>query len=407
MAGTFHGCVDIVSNTPVASATMQEIFTNTFGFFQHLASSSYAQLIALNTGSLVTGGTVDGGGTNFHNQTRPFSENAWACFRMPSGSAPDGSVSARAVDYYVFFQWSYNNSFNANSGAPAAINGSTSGDGVGFQVAWRDDGLSPWNGTNFSMTQSSPGTGFGEDKKSSPVWTAGTSSLHVFPRSNNTGGNYNTNKENCASWIGSSLSTSTAYRYHFIGDRDSFFCIMDYSDNNSYDGFVFVGILDVIQGITTGTNGSAPMPMYMLADTNDGYINQGQDYGDTNGTLPTQGGIVGVQAKMTAPVRNTRNDRYSNNIMVINSGQEPNPQFTSASFDLFRIPLMLKESPDLGLVGFINNLYETFNANVNTVNSSSTNAIFGLAASSNKSQFVMPWSGSSPGNNTTRVPVYF
>lgn len=408
MAGTFYGRVDCVSNTAAASGVLQEQFTNCFQFFQHLASSSYAQLIALNSGSYQSAKRTSSGqiagttGFNYHDQAYPFSENSWAVFKMPSGTLADGSTSARAVDIYVLFQWAYNNSFNypavANQGGgfPGSINGNTGLSGLAMQVIWRDDGKNPWNGSTNAD---------GSDIKGSPVWTAvtgGITTLRTLPRSNTTGGSYVTTVENCAAFAFYSPSAGSNYRYHFIADRDNFFFFEDDTDNNSYDQFMAWGLVNPIQGITTGSAGNAPMCMYMIADAlTDTLASKfivANTYGSTVGNNSFEGGLVGVQSRMTAPVRGCRTDRYSNNILS-NTSLEPNPEFVSASFDLCRIPVMLFESPDFGLVGFLDNIYETFNANANTVNSSSTLAIFGVPG---QVQIVVPWSGSSPGTNTTR-----
>lgn len=44
-------------------------------------------------------------------------------------------------------QWADTNLFGAAPGNPALLNGATT-DGVGIQVAFRDDGGNPWNGTS-------------------------------------------------------------------------------------------------------------------------------------------------------------------------------------------------------------------------------------------------------------------
>ena len=407
MAGTFHGHVDCLINCPAAvSGVAQMMFANYFQHFQNLASSSYAQLISLYTGSNATGTPAGGGGTNYHDERNPFGENAWMCWKIPSGSAPDGSLSARAYDYYVLMSWCWNNNPNTGKGSPMLFNGTTNG-GVAYAVAWRDDGLSPWNGTTFS-TQSNISLGYGQDTLGSSIWTAGTSSLRVFPRSNGTGGSFATNKNNLALIWDGNPSVNQNFRMHVISDRDSLFTIIDNLDNSNYDSWAMWGIYDTIAGFTTGVGGMVPMPMYAVSNHTNTYIQLSTVYGDTAGTSTTQGGVVAQPAKMTQTVRGWRNDRYNNIVFSAASSLEANPQFTSGSFDFFRVPVIMYETPDFGLVGYINSFYETMNCNTNLANATLTLAALGQTPSNNVPIWIVPWGGNSPPqSNQTRLGLFF
>ena len=409
MAGTFHGHVDCLITCPTnQSGAVQEMFTNVFQHFQNLASSSYALLISLYTGSNATGTPAGAGGTNYHNQNNPFGENAWFCFKMPSGSAPDTSVSVRAYDYYVLMSWCNGNNPSTGKGSPMQFNGANN-TGIGYAIAWRDDGQSPWNGTTFS-TQSNVALGYGQDTLGAAIWTAGSSTLHVLPRANGSnGGSFNKLQNDLAlAWDNPSFGTSQTTRQHIIGDRDSFFMIFDYLDNSAYDNFVAFGVYDTIPTLTTGVNGMVPMPMYAASCHSSPVLSLGSTWGDTAGTSAQQGGIVAQTSKMTATSRGWRNDRFATTIMVAGTPNEPNPQFPSASFDFFKIPVIMYESTDFGFMGYINSFNETFNCNVNSANSGSTLAVFGQAPSSNTPQWVVPFGGGNPpGTLNIRSGVFF
>lgn len=389
MPGTQSGSVDHRTNVASPANANQEYFTNLFRFFNGpLRSGSYVDLVALQTGS-------SAGGTNFHDQNNSFGENAFACFRVRSGSVPGAGVSTRrAVDYYVLFQWADAAAFGASPGNPGTINGGTT-DGTAIAVAWRDDGLSPWNGTTLAN---------GNDTKGSSVWTAGTSSLTVFPRSNNTGGSHNTNKENMMRLQDLSIG-GTTYRYHFIADRDCFITFTDEGDNLDYDSIYIHGTFEPLSGFITSSGGNMQMPMFQLGADNAGSLAVATSYGGTAGTANTNGGITGARLSGGARARDLRIDRYSNNLLA-NTSLQPNPQFIASRFDEFRIPVMVFETPDFGHVGYIDSLTEVYNASVHDITSGSTKAIFGPTAGGTI-EYVVPWSGSAPGSTSTREGRYF
>ena len=384
MPGTTSGSVDHLTNTAAANTSNQEQFVNLFRFFNGpLRSGSYVELVALNTGS-------SAGGTNYWNEGGPMGENAWVVWRVRSGSVGTSGVSSRrAVDYYVLFQWADAVNFGTTPGNPGLLNNST-GDGVGYQVAWRDDGLSPWAGTTLAN---------GNDVKAAQVWQSGSSSIHVFPRSNSPGGLHNNARENCALMFDFSAG-STAYRYHFLHDRDSFFAIYDSGDNLGYNGFHIHGTFEPLTGFVTTSGGNAQMPMVAITDSSTALISLTTAYGSVTGSQSSEGGIAGPRMTTGATVRDVKTDRYSNNLMN-NTSFQPNPQFVASRYDEFKIPVIVSETPDFGLAGFLDMIGEVYNASVHDITSGGLKAVLGQTAGA-AVEFIVPWSGSAPGGGSTR-----
>ena len=152
----------------------QEHYVAWVNFFRHCETNGLCTVVASQYGS---GGT----GEDFHDQANPAGENAFTYAEWDAGTLRFG----------VLVQWADASNFGSSPGNPALLSDTTF-DGVGLQMAFREDGTSPWSGTTNDN---------GADSKGTPVWTPGTSTVHVFPRSNNPGppiGDHNTHKENMA-----------------------------------------------------------------------------------------------------------------------------------------------------------------------------------------------------------------
>lgn len=382
MAGIVKGSVDHVSNTPATSGSIQEMFTNVYRFFNGLASSSYVTLVALQTGSTPTGAPINSGGTNYHNERNPFGENAWAVWKVPSGSNA-GGVSRRTVDYYFLMQWASGQTFGSAPGNPGLVFGSGGSSGeLAFAVAYNDDGTSPWLGTTLAN---------GNDTKGATVWNTGS---HCFPRSNSIGGNHTTLRQNTISAVGISFAANTSYRYHMIMDRDTFVFIFDISDNLSYDNWMYFGWYEPLALISTGSGGSLPMAMCMAMTTVPG-TNRNATYGDLAGTTTAQnGGIVAPVMTSAGQCRGYITDRYQTLQGV--TTYSPNQQLVSASFDEFRVPIIVSDSPDFGHVGYFDLFTEVYNCGQNAITSGSgfTKVVFNQGGAT--IGMVVPWSGSNP-----------
>jgi hypothetical protein len=338
-SGQVSGSIDH-QITQVTNLGNQELFTSLFRFFNGpLRSGSYCDLHALHTGST----TPTALGTDYHDENTPFGNNAFAVFKFPSGTI-SGTVSKRASDMYVLIQWADTATFGASPGNPGLRDGGTN-DGVGWQCALRDDGGDPWTGTTLANGDdrkgATPGTG--------PVWTAGGSTVRVLPRSNNTGGTHNTNKENC---INIQDQTTNPTRYYFFADRDNILIYVDISDNQGMNEMCMIGVYDPIPGLS----GTIPNPVFMMHDyTLPLAVNT--VFGSTAGNnTTTEGGIIPAVSSSGVEVRGFEIDRYAS---VQTTTQQPNLQYTPTVFDEFRLPLFLDDT-DKGMLGYVDFWNEIF-----------------------------------------------
>lgn len=97
-------------------------------------------------------------------------------------------------------------------------------------MAFREDGLSPWNGTTNND---------GSDSKADPVWTdGGVTTLHVMNYSNSPSGNHSTSRENLAPLTQLTTTSSQFRSLHMAGDADSFVAVQVYNNEPyfSYGG---------------------------------------------------------------------------------------------------------------------------------------------------------------------------
>lgn len=368
--GTVSGSIDI-RLTQTSNNGNQELFTAMYQFLNGpMRSGSYCELHALHTGS--TSPTALG--TDFYDEATPFGNNAFAVFKFPSGTI-SGSVSKRSSDMYALIQWSDTAAFGSAPGDPGLLINSMA-DGVGLAIALRDDGGDPWTGDSNAD---------GNDRKGTPVWTAGPSTLRVFPRSNNTGGTHSTNKQNLAR-VNDQITSPT--RYHFFGNRDGFTVLVDTSDNGSYDSMITVGTYTPIPGLS----GTIPNPIFMIGDSSLP-LNTTTTYGTTAGSVSTAGGgIIPAMSSSGVEVRGFRFDRYEN---IQTTTNQPNPQYQSSAYDEFKIPLYVFET-DTGLVGYIDFFTEVYNAGNHDVYSDGSKILFLTSTAAGNNFIALPWiSGSN------------
>lgn len=300
MAGTSHGKVNIVVSTGNAANNAQEIFKSWYDAMEHLVTFGYVQRIALQYGS---GGT----GTDFHDGANPFGDNAFFVYRWPPNVG-------RPWSWYMLVQYTGTASTYGNApGNPALGNGAvpSTNSALGFSCAIGTDALgrdaSPWNGTtNFD----------GADTKGAQVWDA-AGDVFVFPRSNNTGGSHNTNKENT---LGVAFSSATVNRrVHITSDLDNFNLIFMADDANNNGVWFYCGQYYPADDM------SPVAPFCMFRAGNDPTTDE--VYGDTAGTATNNGGAMAsiqdgttqaslsqvfgfktVQPRMFAPVQGTYGD---------------------------------------------------------------------------------------------------
>lgn len=188
---------------------LNECYTSIFNFLTSSNAKSVGiELVAFSSGSR------PGTGSGYWDEQLRFGNNAWCVFRFASASLP----------FYMHFQYCESGGiFGATPGSGARIANvsSASKGGIGWQVAFREDGGNPWNGTTGSIN--------GSDVKRTTVWVSGSSRLYVFPRSNSSGGVYTTLRENMSpifSMPNSTLNVTNPYnqgvRFHLVADEENF-----------------------------------------------------------------------------------------------------------------------------------------------------------------------------------------
>jgi len=368
MAGTVKGSVDHYS-TETGIDGNQEFFTTIWRFFNGpLLSGSYVEGVAYNTGS-------NGTGTEFFDESAPFGENAFFCFRFVTGSN-----SNRTSNLYVLFQWADDTNYGTAPGNPGLIHGSTT-DGVGIAMCFTGDDTNPWNGT----------TKFnGEDSKGDPVWSGSLNNLYCYPRSNALDGDHVTHRENMGE-ITDKLATA---RWHMVADRDNFVLVNDESANNTYR-ITVIGYVEPLPELS----GTLENTMMMMASPNIPFT-VSTTFGTLGGaTVAQEGGIKGANTDATLAFRT---DRYDSQLML-NTLMQPNGQYASATYDEFRQPIIAYDlgRTSYGLVGFLNFIKECFKANNHDITADGRKAVFGSNVT-NSVKYVLPWSGSAPGSTSTR-----
>lgn len=360
----------------------QEVMVNVFRFFRYCETQGICTVIASNWGS---GGT----GEQFHDEANPLGENAWI---MAAWNAGSGQT------FYVLAQWADSSTFGASPGNPGLLNGSSSNDGVGFQLAVRDDGTNPWNGTSNDD---------GSDTKGATVWTDGGSTVRVFPRSNATGGSHVTNKENLGRFTDHGTNGSRS-RMHFAANEETLLFICDNTNDATYGNMLAMGQYTPVAHLSSVLT----TPFVMIKTESDiGFFGIGSSvvYGGTTGTATRNGGICAIPANdvmdftTSAPSAGQINTQYQPNQMA-----NPNV-FETTSLSLFGHESGKTGGPggtgDFGLCGFmdISVVAAVYNSSNHQTNAAADVAYIGTTTIANR-KFAFPWDGGAlPGTGTART----
>lgn len=393
MAGPLHGNIDCLAGSSIPSKeTSHTMFKNLYDFLNTLTSSGVVTRIAYNTGSF-------GSGTGYYDDPNPFGRNAWYCFRF-------NTSSVRTWDWYMLVQHtSGTGNFGQTPGDPGLTNGAaeaqSSNEGTlaiatATLISTGGANLNPWNGTTLNN---------GDDVKGDPVWNSGSASdiLSVLPRSNNAGGSHDTSKQNMAELWNSTSSTSTT-RFHFLSDDDGIaFFIGATSDNTTY-GINYVGHYQPRSELTSSN--FTPMVMFIRNSSTVDLLDSQENYGTTAGTSTNyEGGIV-----ISGAVRIGRIARYDAGWQV-DSTVQPNSAITPAQHDVFSVPVLAYESPNLGQVGYIvSPIYqELYNANSHDTNADLSRAVLGNSSTTATTKIFTAWTGSvaAPGTGAARTGSIF
>ena len=256
----------------------QEHYTNWVRFLRHCASNGVCTIVASNFGDNGGAGT----GEDYHDQANPSLDNAFIYAEFDQGVARFG----------ILVQWADAQLFGNAPGNPGLANSGTT-DAMAVQMAFREDGTSPWPGTTnddgLDRKGAVPGVG--------PVWTPGGSVVHVFPRSNNPGppiGNHNTDKENMRRLAD---DTSLFSRAHWVANEDGLLHLFDLDENGTYAA-VWMGRYIPRTGLTLVTQ-----PYCMMHGINPPFwpIGSTQIYGGVAGSATLDGGIVARVADPATP----------------------------------------------------------------------------------------------------------
>jgi hypothetical protein len=374
MAGTIRGKVDCWANAGNQYDNIQTCFKNIYDFLKlQLEPAGVVTEVARwgGSGSAPTS-------TGYWDEPSPFRSGAFSVFRWN----PNGG---RTWPWYMLVQWARGDqtSFGNTSSSPATLNnsstlGSTSGMlGIAAAIGVGGD-ENPWKGTG----------SIGSSVKATPVWgipTGGTD-VYVLPRSNNSGGTHNTNKENCTS-IYSIFTDTRPLRHHLVADADSFLFMADAGDTGFYSA-MYSGTFTPISGL------SHPYPYLQFEYPM--YISSGQTFGPTGGGSPG-GGIVMPTTVSGARVRQAVFSRLDE---FLHLQYLMSPNQIAGNFDLH--PLMFgsnETASHAGLVGYVDLMREIAGLPSYLTNASKTLATFGHVTyntgfqSDRYQKFAIPWDG--------------
>jgi len=208
MGGTPHGLVNRYWAEYSSPNGNQNFFASVAAFFDHLSTAGGGDIMERVASNYGNGSGFDRvGGSNPCG-----TDHSWGVWKMPVSTARPGGGSALG-EVYVLLAMFYSTTPGSQN---MQLLGSTTADGVGISIAFREDGGNPWN-VGGGATQNDDGN----DTAGSPLWTAGGSTVHVFPLANNPGGDDNTTKNNLMLLGDAAAVTISNGRFHGIADDDT------------------------------------------------------------------------------------------------------------------------------------------------------------------------------------------
>ena len=361
-----------LENLPSRTEYNQSLFKQIWDFFKQVEAGGSITEIARNNGT--------GGGTGYHDET-PFATNAWFVFMFKKSSL-------RTFPYYVMFQMAQTSPFGSAPGSPAKINGTTGATSsimIAFSVASAFDSsgnpANPWGGTTGSP---------GSDTKGTPVWVAPVGgSVHVYPRSNNFGGSFDSTKEDMCGYVVGTTPSNT--RLSFVADNDNFF--INYTSNNDFlDTFCFgVGYIVTVPEI------QIRCPLFQWAGSSSTYFNSTIYYGTQTGLSPFGGsGADNIQGTSS----------LNFGIQAQTEKTYPN---TQASFPgIFTGLYNLTVQTNGKFMGWADpNFWRTSGGFIpKDTNSTKNWMVYGSSVDYGPSKIIVPWDGISVrGNNLTRSGI--
>lgn len=409
MGGTVHGLVNKRFGGGVSAdyGNSRYPFAATVEFFDHLCTvggGSIMTRVASNDGNGSAGAALTPA-------TALGSTYCWGLWKMNTSTARPGGGSALGEVYILLL--AFQQLLPANHSPPLLMHGQSDSNSyatLGIQMAFAEDGLSPWNGSTNNNGNDTMGTAGGG---SNLIWWSATSSpVHVIcPRSNNPGGSYNTNKQNFAAIGERYYYFDEPYGYfHGIADDDNWVVFLsgqealnDQDDPLWYAAFGF-GLYD-FQPNVAGSNA------YACYAFNDEQLPQQMNsaYGDTGGTSQNQGGILPPGGS----VRGMYLREYSPGI---GASYQPNPySSTGAIYDEYGSAVYVTE---LGVAGWLGWRQEpgeypffrqVYNVQCEALDATAQRAAFGSNVYAS-TKVTVPWPtavGEAPGATRTDAGVAF
>lgn len=360
MSGTLHGSIDHNIAAGISEKPSRDIFAAAANYFD----SKFTK-IAWQKGSGFSGTGALGGYTSDTNRSGDNAFGVWRWDRI------DGKK------LYILLQWAYNSNLGVSPGNPATNN--QLANTVGIQFAMRLDGGNPWNGTTVN-----DGT---DTKNGTSVWTAGASTLLVWPRVNDTGGSSTTKSGLMAMMPG----TTVAHRFGIMSDDDSLYWYST-TTSTSVSQVGFFGPYSTRSGITPNlgyvclnSTQSAPSP----ADNT--------VYGTTTGNSTREGGASinaagGVRACRTFILSSLGNSIYQKNNLA-----------SGTPYDVIDVFICMDDStgPTQGLIGKLNvsDIAVTYNMPNFDTNVGKTRVCIGDSSLASW-KWLIPWNGSTTPNST-------
>jgi hypothetical protein len=405
MGGTVHG---VVNKTFPRYAQSEDrnalhVFACIAQFFDHLCTAGGGNIMT-RLASNYAGGT----GFDYPGGSNPIGYvRALGLWKMNTSTLRPGGGSALGEVYILLT----GHDENVGTWNIVGTGGDTSCDGeVMISMAFREDGGNP------SLVEGSGGGAPNDDgldvlPSSGPIWDAGASTVHVFPRTNNPGGSYDTNKNLLAALPGNGdyavMNILDGYFQGFADDDNWIFFLT--SDIAMQDGepknYQVVGFgLGDLQPNAEG-EGSDPYNCYMFMRYHTAFP-RGSLFGDSSGSDQDQGGVKGPNTQVIGVYF----DKFAAGLTEASS---PNPWSAGAVvYDEFAVQLYDNSTAWLGYAhepggtDFWRFIYGVPNEALDATNE---RAAFGPNSTLSE-KITVPWPssiGEAPGATRTEAGVTF
>ena len=329
-------------------------FKSLWDYCKFLESEGITQEIARNNGS---GGT----GTGWPDDSSKFGPNCWSVFKWVTSST-------RTWEWYMYIQGIAGVTPSASPANPALVNNvNNSIAALAYSAAISVSGSiseNPWGGTTGSL---------GSDTKGNPVWVSSSNdyNLHVFPRSNSSGGAHAVSRQSLGLLSSPNPVAGEEVYFNVASDDNSMVIVRSLRgtadiDVNaiSYLGTYTPAYSALSQAISTPfitfnhVTSTDRLFTNTVAPSVQAQINYGLKSGAGNNR---EGGIVGVTGVRTVTFDYPANPGLAASIDY-NSSLHPNQVMENVNLDFYSryltlpIPVFASNvDDDRGFLGFIDN----------------------------------------------------